>query len=277
LGARIHYMTQSLLYRGIRERIQRPRRESTRKNIETIIAHAGELNGVEPTEEAIWKSLIKTPDATLTRKASALLWKAIHNGHKIGRFWAHTQLAERFMPCAHCDAPEESFQHILLECNVSGQAHVWETVKMVWERTGLQWPHMSIGTLMGIGVVDIKDDDGTVLAGPTRLYKILVSEAIHQIWCLRCNWRIGQDQDPLRIPSKDMAEAQINRRLRHDRILANEKKFGGKALTRYLVAGTWEPILQAEMRNGDLPPDWVTNYGVLVGIGSSRRPPGRNR
>ncbi|KAH6902973.1 ribonuclease H-like protein, partial [Coprinopsis sp. MPI-PUGE-AT-0042] len=281
LGARMYYMTKSLLYRGIQERTPRPDRKGTNANIETIMAHVGELNEYAPTEEAIWRSVVKTQDATLTRKASAFLWKTIHNGHKIGKFWAHTQLAEEFMPCKHCDAPVESMQHILMECGVSGQTHIWETVKTIWNRTGLQWPQMSIGTLMGIGVVNIRDGEGNILTGPTRLYRILISEAVHQIWCLRCNWRIGHDQDRNKIPSKEMAEAQwlfrVNKRLRHDRVLANEKKFGGKALSRYLVASTWEPLLQAEMKNGSLPPDWVTNYGVLVGIETSKRPPGRNR
>ena len=64
----------------------------------------------------------------------------------------------------------------------------------------------------------------------------------------------------------------INKRLMIDRMLTNRTRFKKKALNEKLVKGTWKGCLNNEE---DLPANWPTTKGVLVGI-SQARPPGRS-
>jgi hypothetical protein len=69
--------------------------------------------------------------------------------------------ADEFMPCRQCDVPNESIIHILLECKTSGQQKVWKMARELWTNTGLDWPHMTIGLILGIGLYEIKTRGGT--------------------------------------------------------------------------------------------------------------------
>ncbi|KAF6742180.1 hypothetical protein DFP72DRAFT_1054279 [Ephemerocybe angulata] len=157
-GLRLATATQSLLYRAIRRRANKHLRARTVTNIESIQLVIEEINGEKPLESAIWASIAK--GTTFTKKVKAFIWKSVHDGHKIGTYWAHIDsdpLTAR-MPCAICQAPVESLTHILFECRASGQEAAWEVFNEIWERTGRPKPYISVGTVLGIGLVSIKDE-----------------------------------------------------------------------------------------------------------------------
>ncbi|EFI27145.1 hypothetical protein CC1G_14970 [Coprinopsis cinerea okayama7 len=157
---------------------------------------------------------------------------------------------------------------------------VVEIFEEIWLRNGEAKPFISLGLALGIALATIRDAEGRVKRGPTRLLQIMVSESIHLIWVLRCQWRIEFEGDPSKIHSRDHVRnrwlASVNKRLRWDRTLTNEKTYGRKALKPKVVEATWCTVID-ERADGHLPPDWVSDKGVLVGVGRTRRPPGRNR
>ncbi|KAF6747264.1 hypothetical protein DFP72DRAFT_992593 [Ephemerocybe angulata] len=248
-------MTQSVLYKGIRRKAVAPVRQSTQRHIEAVTHLLEENTGTRPRPSQVWASLAR--GHTLSKKSRVFLWKAMHNAHKVGCFWEHTKLALTRAPCRYCDVPRESLEHILFECKASGQEYVWDVAKEYWANTGHPWPELSFTTLLSISLYEIRDDEGALLVGLTRLFHIIISESLYLMWILR--WL-----------------AVINRRLKYDRILTNKSSYGRKALNPLLVRWTWEPLMESTYRQRPHP-DWATNAGVLVGMGGSRRPPGRNR
>ncbi|KAF5320628.1 hypothetical protein D9611_013726 [Ephemerocybe angulata] len=279
-GVRLATATQSLLYRAIRRRADKHIRARTEANIDTIQSVIEEINGEKPLESAIWDSLGK--GTVLTKKAKVFLWKTVHEGHKIGTYWEKIDsnpLTAR-MPCSLCQAPVESMAHILFECRASGQETAWQVFNELWDRTGKTKPYITLGTVMGVGLVQIKDERGKIITGATRLFRILLSETVYAIRLNRCDWRIGKGSDPTKIlPPPEVRNRllrAVNVRLRNDRVLTNHRSYGKKALNRKLVERTWYTVLD-EAPSSALPPDWATNMGVLVGVGRVRRPPGRNR
>ncbi|KAH6911657.1 hypothetical protein BKA70DRAFT_1538928 [Coprinopsis sp. MPI-PUGE-AT-0042] len=271
-------MTQSLLYRGIRQGRRTYARSRTDHNLDLVQNALEEVNGTKPLPPRVWLS-VHNKDV-FTRKFSSYIWKTLHEGHKMGRYFEHVPNANDWMSCALCDVDVESMAHVLFECRGTGQEAVWRLFHQVWERTGIEAPFISIGLVMGLGLVNILNEEGEILSGPTRLFRILVSEAAHLIWQLRCEWRIGKEADPSKIHADEHVQNKwlmaINRRLRHDRILTDNKAYGKKAIKPHTVESTWTMVLD-EASTRTLPPDWVINMGVVVGIGRTRRLPGRNR
>jgi ribonuclease HI len=279
-GTRLRVMTQSTLYHGIMSRKARPTRESTRRNIELAQNLIEENTGKKVSEDKVWMTL--TRDKAINKKPRMLIWKMIHDAHKVGRWWRHTKCADEYMACKECDTPEESMRHILLECEVSGQRPAWKAARQLWERTGLGWPTITMGLIYGISLYKIRNSDGTENQGVTKLFRILVTETIYLIWLVRCRWRIEDESDPMKTPTDRAVEERwrdiISKRLRYDRILTNRKAFGKKSIKIDLVRETWERVVYVPNSNEPhLPKDWVTKKGVLVGIPGNRRPPGRNR
>ncbi|KAF6742863.1 hypothetical protein DFP72DRAFT_829313 [Ephemerocybe angulata] len=133
--------------------------------------------------------------------------------------------------------------HILRECRVSGQDTVWRLAKEIWSETGLEWPYVTVETVLGVGLLSVKDANGKVLKGRTRLLQILISECAHLIWCLRCEWRIGREGDLSKLHTeqeiKNRLRAAVSKRLRIDWALANKQAYGRKALNARVVAATW--------------------------------------
>ncbi len=67
----------------------------------------------------------------------------------------------------------------------------------------------------------------------------------------------------------------INKRLTTDRLLANKKRYGARAMAKAKVLLTWKGTLRDEK---SLPEDWTDQNRVLVGIVPvRRRPRGRHR
>ncbi|KAF5337057.1 hypothetical protein D9611_002908 [Ephemerocybe angulata] len=247
-GARLDATTQAILYKGIKQRKTITIRKRTQENLETIINTVEALTGVKHTEEAIWRSLLQNDP--ISTKTSAFLWKAIHGAHKVGEYWKHTGVSDTHMPCELCNEPVESIEHILLECRATGQEEIWRLTRELWNKTGRDFPHITLGMILGIGVMEVRDtpEDGSPpRPNPTltRLLRILVSEATYLIWLLRCEWRIGREADIMRLHTiseiRSRWRSAIAKRMRLDSLLTNRVTFGNKALRAKLVLKTWEP------------------------------------
>jgi hypothetical protein len=96
----------------------------------------------------------------------------------------------------------------------------------------------------------------------SRLATILISEAAHLIWVLRCERVIGGKQHSDDVVSTRWKNA-INTRLTCDKIIATKIKRENKFTN--LVINTWETLLKKE---GPIPHNWINHREVLVG----RRP-----
>ncbi|KAJ3503204.1 hypothetical protein NMY22_g18328 [Coprinellus aureogranulatus] len=277
-GAEISALSQALAYKTIRAAKQAPTRRRTRVMVETTLAAVEDWTGTIYTTEALWRSLNQRRGATLTQKFSAWAWKTLHMGYKVGAYWRHI-VPER-VSCGQCvGEPDENMAHILCECRVSHQEEIWALAKSMWDRTGLEWPPITIGLILGIGLIEVKKADGKPDQGRTRLLRILVSESAYLAWVLRCEWRIGRDADPTKLHTAEEVEARwrntITRRLRIDWALTNRRAYGKKALHRALIMKTWEGLTASEVA---APPEGGSlATGVLVGSAQPRRLPGRNR
>jgi hypothetical protein len=95
--------------------------------------------------------------------------------------------------------------------------------------------------------------------GATRLLQILLSEAAHLIWVLRCE-RAIQDHNHSPSEISNRWYRAINTRLTDDKITATKIK-RDKASVQ-MVKNTWEHVLR---KHSDLPEDWITSREVLVG------------
>ena len=73
-------------------------------------------------------------------------------------------------------------EHILTECQATGQAEIWKLAKELWSLHGLPWIAPRFGTILGCGLAAYQSERGNhKLTGANRLYAILVSESAHLI------------------------------------------------------------------------------------------------
>ncbi|KAF5376901.1 hypothetical protein D9615_007206 [Tricholomella constricta] len=272
-GAKLATMTQALLYQGIMERTTVAMRRNTLIHLD-MVRHTVQSNtGDLPTDVRIWKSLY---DKDISKNISSFLWRSMHNSYPIGDFWTRIPNFEHRARCQKCDA-EESMEHILTECSVSGQSTIWRLAEDMWSRKGLPWFEPTIAAQLGCALTTFKDENGKPRHGASRFYKILMTESTHLIWKLRCEWRIGKNSDPEKEHTESEIENRwydaINRRLKFDCLTTDNTRYGRKAVRSSLVKRTWETTLHNE---SDLPDNWYRTTGVLVGRGVAR-PRGRNR
>jgi len=92
---------------------------------------------------------------------------------------------------------------MLLECDFTARRLVWKEAKKQWPHGRRIWPNITVGTiLVGIGCIILQgeargnnDQPGTRSMrsrDKARLLQILVSEASHLIWVIRCERAIHQ-------------------------------------------------------------------------------------
>lgn len=281
IGAAANAITQAEAYRLIKGFKPTPARKRTERMIARTQAAVEGVTGTKQRHETLWKSLHQRKKATVTQKFSAFAWKGLHEGHKVGRFWEHTTMRDSYMPCEQCNIPVESMEHIMLECSVSGQTHVWNLAKEVWRRTGIDWPYITWELILGTTTITLKDGRGKVSEGRSRLFQMILSESAYLIWLLRCEWRIGREADPFQLHHKAEVEARwrkiMTKRLRMDWALTNVKALGKKALRKSEVNRTWYMVQDCSNGSGYTLLRAAGGTGGLVGSAVQRRPPGRNR
>lgn len=167
-GVKLSELTQRLAYQRIRAMKSLPPRQRAADNLHLILWAIDGINGMRPTDQQIWESVRTKP---ITRQIADFLWRAIHGSIKCGRFWAHVPGLEDRGICHKCGLTE-SVKHMLLECSAHGQETAWDMAKETWARTGKQWPSISIGAILGVGLLAPPHMD----EGEQRLLKIIITE-----------------------------------------------------------------------------------------------------
>ena len=262
-GAKLASLNQATIYRGIMERKTPPIRHTTDRNLEkTRTAIERHMGNVE-TNETIWHSLRST---ALSPKLQQFMYKSMNSTQKVGSFWDNIPDNEDRSLCKTCHETE-SMEHILTQCPEPTKDIVWKAAKDLWPHA-VPWPEIDFGLILGCGIIatpkppqqNVEGRQRTLPnKGPTRLLRILISEATHLIWVIRCERVIQGRPHPEGEIDQRWTRA-INKRLTDDKIIATKSPKGKKYDRK--VRATWEEVLRSQ---GALPNDWTHHSEYLVG------------
>ncbi|KAJ7928295.1 hypothetical protein B0H13DRAFT_1597701 [Mycena leptocephala] len=144
------------------------------------------------TDADIWKAVA---EKDILPRTAQFLWKGLHNAHRIGKYWDHIPECEDRATCKECDIVEE-LEHILLGCASPGQEIIWRAAESLWHEKETHWPAVSLGTILGCGLAEFRDEKGRLKRGTQRLYRILISESAYLIWRLRNDRVISRGGTP---------------------------------------------------------------------------------
>ncbi|KAK0471826.1 hypothetical protein IW261DRAFT_1344102 [Armillaria novae-zelandiae] len=99
--------------------------------------------------------------------------------------------------------------------------------------------------------------------GIERFRRILISESAHLIWKMRNDHVINNREHYSMREIEQRWLHAMNRHMRLDCLLSDQKKFRKKAIRKFLVLTTWQGALVNE---SSLQEDWTKDSGVLVGM-----------
>ncbi|KAJ3751590.1 hypothetical protein EV360DRAFT_56643 [Lentinula raphanica] len=261
-GVRLAEMTQALAYKAIKEMTLPKPRPGTEITINKIQNDIQEARGTAPVPEILWKAI---RDPLITRRARNFLYIALHGALRIGKYWKHIPACEDRANCTLCNT-EESLSHILFECKRPWRKMIWDIVKDLWLKSDehATWEEPTLGTTLGCCSIPAPSQDaGENNPTQDRLYRILIIEAVHCIWKLRCEIVIDRENEDATLQEVHGRWAQVlNKRLERDQKLIS-KRWKKDMIPKTVVFDTWNAIVQ---KTTDLPPDWIGETGVLVGI-----------
>ncbi len=177
----------------------------------------------------------------------------MHGTQKIGKFWSSIETLAHRGKCRMCDTTE-TMEHILTRCREPPVRTIWSQVEQAWPREHLEWPQITIGLILGCGCIGKSEGNGREnpngnrprergRKGAARLATILISEAAHLIWVLRCERVIHNKQHSDNEICTRWRNA-INMRLTSDKIIATKIKRENKFTN--LIKNTWRPLLTKE-------------------------------
>jgi ribonuclease HI/exonuclease III len=275
-GAKLSGITQSTLYKGIRERSAPVERRRTQRNVATAQSALRDAGMVAKPEAALWQGM---RNKDIRKNIGQFLFQAMHGTQKVGAsHWANIPGYETRAICEACGHGDESMQHILLECrNPHGQRLVWKLVEALWPRDGPRMPRLTMGLLLACGSLRLKQENDTErgdastrrdVAGAGRLMRIVLSESAHLIWALRCERAIqGKAHTVPEVRGRWMNK--MNVRLALDR--ASAIKVQRTKWSRRALRDTWHRVVEVEeaAEPGSVRGPWTSDLRVLVGI----RPP----
>ena len=267
-GAKLASITQAVAYRGIRESQTCAPRPSTDENIRLARTAIYEYNGVLETDKTIW---LGTRNRNLRTRVQQFNYKILNNTQKVGGFWSNIPDCVERQNCNICHVTE-TMEHILIHCDTPSTKTIWDMARNLWPHNPLFWPEISFGITLGCGSIEVrpKEINGNQQdppKGATRLLQILISEAAHLVWVLRCE-RVIQSRTHSGQEIISRWLQVINTRLTDDKITATKVKRDEKSARR--VRETWEHVLK---KQGDLPDGWIDSQEVLVGSGTHVFPP----
>lgn len=125
-------------------------------------------------------------------------------------------------------------EHILARCTQEVTTTIWKLTREAWNNKEYWWPEISLGTILGCRNLIANKHEGQkgqqhphqIMVnekGATRLLQILISEATHLTWVMRCK-RLIQEKTHTAQESKSCWFKAINQRLTEDRITATKIK-----------------------------------------------------
>ena len=170
-----------------------------------------------------------------TVRAQQFLFKVIHNTPMVGSVWSNIPGHKERGKCSICNTIE-SMEHILTTCKATPVKLVWDLAKDMWPLNPDKWPRINLGIILGSGCLETKEDTPEEMLetnnnkanpkkkrGTDRLLQILISEAAHLIWVLRCK-RVIQEQAHTMQEVKARWLKVLNRRLMDDKIIVMQIK-----------------------------------------------------
>ena len=129
-----------------------------------------------------------------------------------------------------------------MECSASGQQKIWELTSELLVLKSIPWKEPTLGILLSCGMPNFKDHRGKPMLGKNRLYTIIMSESMHLIWKLRCEWRIAREEDNERALTEPEIKRKwlnaINVRLMLDCLMTDKNRYGKKGLHPNIVLHT---------------------------------------
>ena len=260
-GAKLSSLTQAIAYQGIMERKPATKRKAAIRNLQHTRDAVADYCNTQETDESIWLSLRKKVFRTRVKQ---FLYKTMHNVYMVGAAWRDVP-ERRF--CAICRT-EDNMDHILTLCNALSRRTVWNLAQQTWPHAPELWPNINLGTILGIGCLTLPrmHELGEHAPHPTlkeratlRLLQIILSEAAHLTWVLRCD-RVINGANPDENGIRKRWYRVLNERLTTDRITALKTK--RDKISTKLAELTWKKLLK---QNGTLPENWFQNREVLVG------------
>ncbi|KAF9027908.1 hypothetical protein BDZ89DRAFT_1015345 [Hymenopellis radicata] len=272
-GVKLRGLMQREAYEELKRRLKIQERRATEGNIERIKYALKTLNGQAPSRKMIWRS---TRGSNTSKKTQTFRWRAIHEAHATGDFFARMENLGHLAMCPECGSLE-SLEHILLECEIGSHEVVWGTARSLWEQAGETWPEIEYGTLLGCGAARPikKRESAEEKDGLNRLFQKLLSEGAFLLWKLRNKRRIENEDD------EDLHQSQNEVRNKYiealktsattDFAMTNKGKFGKQALPKKLVMNTWNKLLVVNTeREEGTERAHTEQVGVLVGMGLSK-------
>ena len=177
----------------------------------------------------------------------------MHGTQKIGKYWTPIVTHTYQEHCRTCGLTE-NMEHILLKCREPAVRIIWTRTEQAWPTDLLEWPRLSLGLILGSRCLANKIENGprpqneNGLNNPKkkergRLATILITEAAHLIWVLRCERVIRGIQHTDAMINVRWRNV-INTRLTSDKITATKIKHENKFTN--LVINTWEALLEKE-------------------------------
>ena len=198
-------------------------------------------------------------------RSEDFLWKQAHGIYRLGSFWSNIPECDERAVCRLCDQTE-TFQHIIEKCRSTETVVVWQATNELWKRKYDENLTTTEGAILGCGLANFTREDGKPDTAKNRLYRIIISEASHLIWVLRCERRIqgtnNPDQNHLERVVRKRWYNKINERMQIDCLLTNKYLYENKALKTKTVYRTWA---NCSTNEEDLHREWCRHPGVLVG------------
>src|SRR5258707_4820432 len=181
---------------------------------------------------------------TLRTRTKQFLYKAMHGTQKVGKHWRNRGDKAQRELCKTCYSTE-SMELILLHCQAPPTRIIWSLAKDLWPHEQSLWPEINLGIILGCGTITLPStnppqvpapgentEPRTKTQGTGRLLQILLSEAAHLIWVLRCERTMP---DPPKEHTAQEITARwyrvINTRLTEDKLAATKIKRNDQAIS----------------------------------------------
>ncbi|KAI0740821.1 hypothetical protein C8Q76DRAFT_666658 [Earliella scabrosa] len=258
-GVKLASMTQRQAYVGIRaaRRTVGDRAATSRL---TDVALGPQADSVR-AKRRLWTGL---RNRDVSRQVKEFLWKALHNAHKVGSYWTHIPQMQHRAMCPRCDTVE-SMEHILVRCSAPAVETGWGLLQALLSKIGVDPLPKSMSTALSCHVPTLTVNGKPAPCGLQRLVTIAMTETVHLLWKLRCEWVIGNGAAPQALPGVAVVTARwhsmLQRRLRLDQALAGLR--GGLPLLT--LHDTWVGLVEDPQPACDTDLTRLLLPGVLVG------------
>ncbi|KAJ8455816.1 hypothetical protein ONZ51_g12320 [Trametes cubensis] len=278
-GAELAELTQKIAYAGIRQdkNLKAEGRKRTNVTVADALAAVRAYDGNSNTKEAFWNAIRREE---INKRVRDFLWKMAHCAHRVGTFWSSIPGYEHRAACPKCGVPED-MQHVLASCGAPGQDLLWKLSKAILQKRQIRVPdNITAAFVIGSPVCEVKDEDGELKTGDTRLLRIVMTETAYLIWKLRCErvieWENNREHTAREIENR--WAATLNARISHDQAMTNIRLVGKRAIAESKAGRKAEWLTNGSPTLGPEGPACIKHFSRVVeasGLNSCNRREGR--